>query len=186
MAHINLLPWREEKRQERQQQFYVAMGLTLGFAVLVFYFFLSYMNGLLSEQTQRNTYLQQEIAKLDIQIREIQDLEQTRDRLLARMQVIQDLQQSRPKVVKVFDSLVRAVPEGIHLQVLTREGDKLIVQGVAQTNARVSVLMNQLDSDPEFSESTLRVVQRTAARDDAIRQFTLEVGESKANAEEEQ
>lgn len=185
MAHINLLPWREEKRQERQQQFYVAMGITLAFAIVVFYIITSYMNGLLDEQTQRNTYLQQEIAKLDIQIKEIQDLEKKRDRLLARMQVIQDLQQSRPKVVKVFDSLVRTVPEGIHLQVLSREGDKLIVQGVAQTNARVSVFMNQLDNDPEFTESKLRVVQRTSSRDDAIRQFTLEVTESKPETDEE-
>ncbi|MDO8826597.1 PilN domain-containing protein [Methylophaga sp.] len=186
MAHINLLPWREEKRQERQKQFYIAMGLTLAFAILVFYFFTSYMNGLLSEQNQRNNFLQQEITKLDIQIKEIQDLEKKRDRLLARMQVIQDLQQSRPKVVKVFDSLVRTVPEGTHLQVLTREGDKLIVQGVAQTNARVSVLMNQLDQDPEFSESKLRIVQRTSSRDDAIRQFTVEVNESKVKTDEEQ
>jgi len=186
MAHINLLPWREEKRQERQQQFYVAMGLTLAFAILVFYIFTSYMNGLLDKQNQRNNYLQQEITKLDIQIKEIQDLEKKRDQLLARMRVIQDLQQSRPKVVKVFDSLVRTVPEGIHLQVLSREGDKLIVQGVAQTNARVSVFMNQLDKDPEFSESKLRVVQRTSTRDDAIRQFTLEVTESKPETDEEQ
>jgi len=185
MAHINLLPWREEKRQERQQQFYIAMGLTLAFAVVVFYLFSNYMSGLVNDQTQRNNYLQQEITKLDMQIKEIQDLEKQRDRLLARMQVIQELQQSRPKVVKVFDSLVRTVPEGIHFQVLTREGDKLIVQGVAQTNARVSVLMNQLDNDSEFSESKLRVVQRTSSRDDAIRQFTLEVNESKDKMDEE-
>lgn len=184
MAHINLLPWREEKRQERQQQFYIVMGLTLAFAILVFYIITGYMNGLLDEQNQRNHYLQQEIAKVDLQIKEIQDLEKKRDRLLARMQVIQDLQQSRPTIVKVFDSLVRTVPEGIHLQVLAREGDKLIVQGVAQTNARVSVFMNQLDKDSAFNESKLRVVQRTSSRDDAIRQFTLEVSE--ATTDEEQ
>lgn len=186
MAHINLLPWREEKRQEKQQQFYIAMGLTLAFAIMVFILFTSHINGLVNEQNQRNAYLQQEIALVDSQIKEIQDLEKQRDRLLARMQVIQDLQQSRPKVVKVFDSLVRTVPEGVHLQVLSREGDKLIVQGVAQTNARVSVFMNQLDKDPEFTESKLRVVQRTSSRDDAIRQFTLEVTESKPQTDEEQ
>lgn len=185
MAHINLLPWREEKRQERQQQFYIAMGLTLALAIIIFTIFNSHMNSLLDKQNQRNAYLQKEIAIVDMQIKEIQDLEKQRDRLLARMRVIQDLQQSRPKVVKVFDSIVRTVPEGIHLQVLSREGDKLIVQGVAQTNARVSVFMNQLDNDPEFTESTLRVVQRTSSRDDAIRQFTLEVTESKPETDEE-
>jgi len=146
MAHINLLPWREEKRQERQQQFFIAMGLTLALAIIIFAIFNSHMNSLLDKQNQRNAYLQKEIAILDTQIKEIQDLEKQRDRLLARMRVIQDLQQSRPKVVKVFDSIVRTVPEGIHLQVLSREGDKLIVQGVAQTNARVSVFMKRMRS----------------------------------------
>jgi type IV pilus assembly protein PilN len=164
MAHINLLPWREEKRQERQQQFYIAMGVTLALAIIIFAIFNSHMNSLLDKQNQRNAYLQKEIAIVDMQIKEIQDLEKQRDRLLARKRVIQDLQQSRPKVVKVLDS---------------------IVQGVAQTNARVSVFMNQLDNDPEFTESTLRVVQRTSSRDDAIRQFTLEVTESKPETDEE-
>ena len=179
MAHINLLPWREARRQERQQQFYVALVVGLLFALGVLYMATSFANGLIAEQNSRNTYLQQEIAQLDKIIKEIQDLEKARERLVARMQVIQELQRSRPKVVKVFDSLVRTVPEGIHLENVNRQGDVLTLQGVAQTNARVSVFMNQLDGDVEFNESKLRVVERTSTRDDAIRKFTLNVDESK-------
>lgn len=185
MAHINLLPWREARRQDRQQQFYVALVAGLVFALAVLYFATAFANGLIDQQNSRNAFLQQEITKLDKIIKEIQDLEKNRERLIARMQVIQELQQSRPKAVKVFDSLVRTVPEGIHLETVNRQGDVLTLQGVAQSNARVSVFMNQLDADVEFNESKLRVVERTSNRDDAIRKFTLDIDESKPVKDEE-
>ncbi|MAX50752.1 MAG: pilus assembly protein PilN [Methylophaga sp.] len=178
MAHINLLPWREERREERQKQFYLAMGATFLFAALIFYLVMSYANSLISEQNQRNTLLQTEIAKLDIKIKEIQDLEQQKKRLLARMQVIQDLQESRPKVVKVFDSIARVVPEGIHLEKVVRTGNTITFSGTAESNARVSVFMRQLDENPEYGESRLQVIKRTSSNNNAIRQFTVEVNES--------
>jgi type IV pilus assembly protein PilN len=95
------------------------------------------------------------------------------------MQVIQDLQESRPKVVKVFDSIAREVPEGIHLSSLSRTGNLLNFDGVAQSNARVSVFMQQLDKNQEYDESRLKVIKRTSSRDDAIRTFTVEVNEAK-------
>lgn len=185
MAKINLLPWREELRQERLKQFTLAVISGAVLAVLVLFLVTSFANGLIDEQTQRNGKLQTEIAKLDVIIREIQDIETQRDRLIARMQVIEELQLSRPKVVRVFDSLVRSVPEGIHLDSMSRLGNRLELQGVAQSNPRVSVFMRQLDSDEEFSESKLRIVQRTSAQVDAIRKFTLEVDESKPVEQEE-
>jgi type IV pilus assembly protein PilN len=184
MAKINLLPWREERRQERQKQFITSI---IGFAIiaaLLLYASVMFANSLIDDQNRRNTFLQTEIAQLDIKIKEIETLEQQRDRLLARMQVIQDLQESRPKVVKVFDSLVRTVPEGIHLEKVIRTGDALTLEGVAQSNARVSVFMRQLDEDQEFNESKLNVIQRTSSREDAIRKFTLGVKESKPKNED--
>ena len=178
MAHINLLPWREERREGRQKQFYLAMGATFLFAALIFYLVMSYADSLISEQNQRNTLLQTEIAKLDIKIKEIQDLEQQKKRLLARMQVIQDLQESRPKVVKVFDSIARVVPEGIHLEKVVRTGNTITFSGTAESNARVSVFMRQLDENPEYGESRLQVIKRTSSNNNAIRQFTVEVNES--------
>ena len=71
MAHINLLPWREEKRQERQQQFFIAMGLTLALAIIIFAIFNSHMNSLLDKQNQRNAYLQKEIIGLDLLVRAV-------------------------------------------------------------------------------------------------------------------
>lgn len=184
MAHINLLPWREERRQERQQQFYIALMAGLIFAAIVLYAVMAYADGLIDEQNQRNAFLQQEIAKLDKKIKEIKDLEKQRERLLARMQVIQELQESRPKIVKVFDSLARIVPEGVNLEKVTRTGSNLSFDGIAQSNARVSVFMTQIDENEEYGESRLKVIKRTASKNDAIRKFTVEVTETKPKTED--
>lgn len=182
MAHINLLPWREARREQRQKNFFMMLAAGLAFALLMLYLVTTYANSLIDEQSSRNQFLEQKIAQLNQQIKEVETLEEERAQLVARMQVIQELQQSRPKIVGVFDELVRTVPEGVHFESVSREGDVLRIQGVAQSNARVSVLMNQLDANPEFNESKLRVVQRTTNRENAIRQFTLEVDESKPEA----
>lgn len=184
MPRINLLPWREERRQERQQQFLTAVIVSLVVAIALFYAALLYADGLIEEQNQRNAYLKKEIALMDTKIAEISTLEAERSRLLARMNVIQELQTSRPKVVKVLDALVRTLPDGIHLEKLTRTGDSLTLDGVAQSNARVSVFMRQLDSNPELTESTLSVIQRTSTKDDAIMKFSLSIGESKVKKED--
>jgi type IV pilus assembly protein PilN len=184
MAHINLLPWREEKRQERQKQFYTVLVTGIIFAAAVLYGAILFVDSLISEQNNRNAYLQKEIAALDIKIKEISKLEEERAKLLARMQVIQDLQASRSKVVRVFDSIPRDLPEGAYLENVAREGNVLTFNGVAQSNARVSVLMRQLDADKEFEESKLQVIQRTSTNPDAIRKFTLSVTESNPNKEE--
>lgn len=183
MAHINLLPWREELREERQKQFYIALLAGLVFAAVVLYLVMTYADNLIEEQNQRNAFLQQEIAKVDKKIREIKELEKQRERLLARMQVIQELQESRPKIVKVFNSLPRIVPEGVNLQKVTRNGNLLNFDGVAQSNARVSVFMQNIDEHEEYGESRLKVIKRTTSRDDAIRSFTVEVNEAKPKNE---
>ncbi len=184
MAHINLLPWREERRQERQQQFIVALVAGLIFAAVVLYSAIWFADSLIGEQNDRNSYMQREIAVLDKKIKEIEALERAKERLLARMQVIQDLQSSRPKVVKVFDSLTRVVPDGIHLNKLTRQGKSLTLNGMAESNARVSVFMQKLDKHIEFDESNLKVVQRTSNADNATRNFTLTINESEPKKEE--
>lgn len=185
MAHINLLPWREELRQQRQQQFITIVVAGLIFAGLVLYGATLFIDGLIDEQSGRNTFLKSEITVLDKKIKEISALEQERERLLARMQVIQELQASRPKVVKVFDSLVRTVPEGIHLEKVTRQGNSLTLNGVAQSNARVSVFMRQLDEDAEFNRaSSLQVIERTSTKGGAIRKFTVDITESQPKTED--
>jgi type IV pilus assembly protein PilN len=184
MAHINLLPWREERREERQKQFVAAVVAGLAFAAFILYLVIAYTNSMIDEQNSRNAYLKQEIAVLDKKIREIKDLEQQRNDLLARMQVIQELQESRPKVVKDFDALVRTVPEGIHLNKVTRNGNTLTLEGVAESNARVSVFMRQLDANPEFEQANLRVVEKSSSNSQAIRKFSLVVKESSAKQQD--
>jgi type IV pilus assembly protein PilN len=93
------------------------------------------------------------------------------------MQVIQDLQESRPKIVKVFDSLARIIPEGINLDKVDRKGNLLSFDGVAQSNARVSVFMRQIDDNQEYGESRLKVIKSTTGRNETIRKFTVEVNE---------
>ncbi len=183
MAHINLLPWREERRQERQQQFIAALIAGFVFAAVVLYGAILYADSLLDEQNARNTFLQTEISKLDVKIAEIKTIDSEREKLLARMNVIQELQSSRPKVVKVFDALVRSVPEGIHLEKVERQGETLTINGVAQSNARVSVFMRNLDNNEEFDNPDLTVIKRTSTKDNAIRKFTLVTKETKVKEE---
>jgi type IV pilus assembly protein PilN len=186
MAHINLLPWREERRQERQQQFFTALGGAFIIALLIMYVAYSFVDGLIDEQNSRNAFLQQEITKVDKKIKEIKDLEAEKEKLIARMQVIQDLQQSRPKVVKVFDAVVRTVPEGVHLESLQRTGKNLNFNGIAESNARVSVFMRELDSNTEFGESTLKVVQKIGKSANTNRKFTVQISESAPKEDGEQ
>ncbi|KKN45927.1 hypothetical protein LCGC14_0677970, partial [marine sediment metagenome] len=138
MPRINLLPWREERRQERQKQFLTIVVASFIVAVAIFYVALMFENGLIDEQNQRNAFLTKEIALMDIKIAEINTLETERTKLLARMNVIQELQISRPKVVKVLDAIVQTLPEGIYLEKLTRQGDSLILDGVAQSDTTVT------------------------------------------------
>jgi type IV pilus assembly protein PilN len=175
MAKINLLPWREEKRQERLQEFQKMMFLAFLVAGGVFYFAVMFVENMVSEQEARNKFLNDEIVKVDAQITEIKTIEKERNKLLARMPVIQDLQESRPKVVKVLDALVNVLPEGVHIEQLQREGEMVTINGMAESNARVSVLMNKIDANPEFEESTLKVVKKGSSQ----KQFALNVNESK-------
>lgn len=175
MAHINLLPWREERRQQHLQEFQKMMFLAFLVAGGILYIAIMFADSLVTEQTNRNTFLDEEIAKVDAKIAEIKTIEKERNKLLARMQIIQDLQESRPKVVKVLDALANILPDGVHIEKLSREGEKITINGMAESNARVSVLMNKIDANAEFEESKLQVVKKGSSQ----KQFALNVNESK-------
>jgi type IV pilus assembly protein PilN len=185
MAHINLLPWREERRKEKEKNFYIALGASFLFGAIVFYLVFVYVDKLIDEQNQRNKFLEQQIKIVEMQIKEIKDLEKQRDSLLARMQVIQELQASRPKIVKVLDSLAKVMPEGVNMDSLSRKGTRIEINGEAQSNARVSVLMKEIDKNPEYKESTLNVVQKKSAADNVPRTFKLQVQEAKTKNSDE-
>jgi len=179
MVRINLLPWREARRQERQRQFMMTLALGFILSITVLYVAVFFADEKQDKQNIRNTLLQREISSLDQKIHDIRTLEQERERLIARMDVIQHLQLSRPQAVKVFDALVKILPEGIYLDKVERKGDDLILNGIAQSNARISVFMQKIEDHPEFEEPKLQVIQRTPTTNNAIRKFTLLVRSAK-------
>ncbi|GMR01123.1 MAG: type 4a pilus biogenesis protein PilN [Gammaproteobacteria bacterium] len=159
MAHINLLPWREEQRQEQTRQFATVTVLSLALTgVILFMVHVTFSNQI-DHQIYRNKILQDEITTLDASLKQIEALEETKEKLLARMDVIQSLQQQRPQIVHLFDDFVRTVPEGIYLTDIKQEGDQLTIKGVAESNGRVSAYMRNIDSSEWMSTPKLKVIE---------------------------
>ena len=175
MTRINLLPWREALRKERKRQFAsVAVGAAVLMAAIVFYAHV-HINGLIENQNLRNKFLQDEIAKVDESIKEIRQLESAKKALLIRMNVIQDLQSRRPMVVHMLDELVRAVPEGLYLTNMEQQGHEVVLEGMAQSNARVSAFMRALDASAWFDNPRLDVIQVDEKNGSRTSKFTLVV-----------
>jgi len=159
MAKINLLPWREAHRAEKKKEFITLICVVLVAAVVVAFGWDRVVSGQISNQESRNQLLKGEIAKLDKQVEEIRELKKRRKDLLDRMQVIQELQGNRPEIVKLFDEFVRAVPDGVYFAKMTLKGDRIALEGFAESNNRVSALMRKLDASYKFSEPNLTKVQ---------------------------
>lgn len=178
MARINLLPWRDEQRKERRKQFAFIAGGSAVLMLLVVLYVHIYVGSMISNQDSRNQYLQQQIDEVNSKIKEISDLEQQKQQLLARMKVIEQLQQNRPEVVHLFEALAKAVPEGLYLASIKQSGNTLTIDGDAQSNARVSSFMRNLDASPWFDNPVLDVIQ---AQDKRVRTrtFTLHVTQAK-------
>ncbi|MFV2003680.1 MAG: PilN domain-containing protein [Gammaproteobacteria bacterium] len=159
MAHINLLPWREELRQEQTRQFVTITALSLALTgALILLVHVSF-NNQIDHQKSRNKMLQDEIATLDASLKQIEQLEETKAQLLARMDVIQSLQQRRPQIVHLFDDIVRTVPEGIYLTKIKQSSEQIIIKGVAESNGRVSAYMRNIDASDWMSTPKLNVIE---------------------------
>lgn len=159
MTRINLLPWRETLRKERRQRFYTitsGVALLMGLVVMAMHL---YINGLIEAQNQRNNFLKSEIAAVDKKIQTIKELEKEKQKLLARMEIIQQLQTQRPEIVHLFDELPRRLPKGIYLTGVKQAGKRLVISGVAQSNARISAFMRQLDASSWFTGPHLEVIE---------------------------
>jgi type IV pilus assembly protein PilN len=159
MPHINLLPWREAARQERQRQFaVVAVGAAILAALAVVFIHLQF-SGMIDTQKGRNQFLENQIKEVDKQIAEIKTLKADKKALLARMEVIQKLQRSRPEVVHLFEEISNATPKGVYLLNTSRKGNNLNIEGVADSNDSVSAFMRQLNASPWLNNPRLTVIE---------------------------
>lgn len=176
MIRINLLPHREEKRRLRRQQFYaislamVLLGALAGFVVHAVY------AGYIERQEARNGFLKAEIAKLDQEIAEIRRLREQIDALLARKQVIESLQGVRAETVHLFNELAQGMPDGVYLKSVKQAGNRVTLSGYAQSNARVSHLMRNLDASPFLAQPTLVEVKAVTLDGRRVSEFTLGIG----------
>ncbi|MAT64432.1 MAG: pilus assembly protein PilN [Gammaproteobacteria bacterium] len=186
MARINLLPWREELRAQQQKDFVVQVVLAAVFGAAIWGLWHMQMAQTIENQNSRNGFLQAEIKKLDKEIREINDLEKTKANLLARMNVIQELQSNRPMSVHLMDELVRTLPEGVHLTRLQQNETKLSIDGVAQSNARVSAYMRNIDASDWLTNPGLQVIETKKQERSRSAEFTLTARQKNADAEANQ
>ena len=186
MVKINLLPWREELRKKRQQDFVAGIGAGILVTCLILVMVYMYIEGLKEYQGQRNTMLNNEIAILDKKIQEIKDIEEKKNKLLTKIEVIQKLQESRPEVVHLFDELAKTTPEGTYLTKFSQIGDTLTLEGKAESNARVSAFMRTIDSSPWLNTSVLGVIKGSGKNSGEMNDFSMTAKQGKKTADKTQ
>jgi type IV pilus assembly protein PilN len=172
MARINLLPWREEARRERQRQFLYSLMATLVLGAILVLIVGLFFDQRISHQESRNQQIQVEINRLDQRIARISELERTRNRLLSRKQIIESLQASRSLTVELLDKLAKTIPVGITLANVRQQGNVLTLLGSSQSNARVSAYLQSLDDMDLFVSPELQYVR--ASQNPASRTETYE------------
>ena len=165
MARINLLPWREEKRKERQRHFMSSLLLTSILGVVIVFFVGFVFDQKISHQQSRNQMVQNEINALEIRIKRIDELERTRARLISRKQVIESLQASRSTTVELLDKLAKSIPVGVTLTTIRQQGTALALVGTSQSNARVSAYLRELEANDLFLSPQLDFVRSTTRPD---------------------
>lgn len=158
MATINLLPWRDEYRQEKTREFFSILILLVILVALVGYVWYAFVQSEITYQKSRNALYDKEISVLNKQVREIEELKQQRAELESKMEVIQNLQNKRPLIVHYFDGLVRSVPDGIYLEKLSRKDESFEISGSSESNNRVSTFMRNLDRSDYFQSPNLKSV----------------------------
>jgi len=158
MARINLLPWREELRQEKKRQFLSSLGLAALLTIIVMGLVHIYMLGLKDHQSQRNKMLQDEIAVLDSKIVEVKSIGERKSKLLSKIDLVQRLQESRPEIVHLFDEIPRTTPDGVFLNKFTQLGADLTFDGKTQSNARVSAFMRAVEASAWLQTPKLGVI----------------------------
>ena len=185
MTTINLLPWREEHRQKQKKDFAVMLGMTALLAIAIWGLIHVQMQAKIDYQLSRNAFMTSEIKKLEEEIKEISELQKIRRNLIERMEVIQDLQRSRPSIVHLFTEIVSTVPNGVYLESLAQTGGNLLINGQAESNARVSTYMRNLSASEWLKDPNLTVIEIEDLTVNRISTFTLTVKQTSPNATED-
>jgi len=185
MPRINLLPWREEERKKRQQDFMVAMAGAVVVAIAVVGLTWFAFERMIDSQQARNQRLESEIVELEKSIEEIDGLERQKERLLARMEIIEQLQRSRPEIVHLFDELTRQLPEGVYLNGMRQTGKSVELKGVAQSSTRVSALMRQTDQSEWLTDPSVTKVETTESGPARQAEFVVNLRQVSAESDME-
>lgn len=184
MIRINLLPHREEKRKARRQQFILLSALMALAGLVVWFIGHTLIAGYVDGQDAKNAFLKKEIAALDKDIVEIKGLREQAEALLSRKQVIESLQTNRTETVLVFNELARQLPEGVYLKALKQTGPRINLVGYAQSNARVSNLMRNLEASPHLQSADLVEVKAAVLNTRRVSEFSLNVSVERAKAQD--
>ena len=173
MVKINLLPWREERRQQLTKEFYVLLGVggVIAVAIVASIFWIYSKN--IEYQVARNTKIKNEIIKLDAQIKEIENFEKERDDLLARKKVIEELQANRTQMVHLFDEMVKTIPNGVFLENIKQNGSTISLEGYAQSHSRVSRYMRKIEQSEWFLPPEVEYIRADDSYDTHEQKFKL-------------
>ena len=173
MIRINLLPHREEAKKAKREQFYVLTGLISVLAALIVFAIYTLIDGQINAQAGNNDFLKKEIAVLDKQLDQIKRLKEQTQALLARKQVIENLQRDRGETVYLLSEMVKQVPEGVYIRTLKQDGLKVSLTGYAQSNARVSALMRNIETSPWLENPQLVEVKAGVLNGRRINEFSM-------------
>ena len=175
MIRINLLPHREEKRKARRQQFYaLAILVSVLAAVIVLAVHLTYSQ-FIEGQQEVNDILKNEIAKISKEIEEIKNLKEQTQALLARKQIIENLQRDRSEAVRLLSEMTRQMPEGIYIRSLKQDGARVSIAGYAQSSARVSTFMRNVEASPWLEKPQLIEIKAVEVNKKRLNEFTMNV-----------
>jgi len=184
-SRINLLPHREERRKAARNHFFVLAGMTVALGAAIVLLVHGYYATRISTQAERNDFLKKELAKLDKEIDEIKKLKDEIQALLSRKQVIETLQADRAQTVHLLEQLVRQMPEGIYVQRVIQRGLRVNLIGYAQSNARVSTLMRNVEASPWLEAPKLNEIKAVTIGGKRVSEFNLDLSVKRIQAVEQ-
>ncbi len=184
MIRINLLPHRALKRKALQRQFFVIATAVALFGAGIWFLVHSLLADRIEDQMARNQFLEQKIVELDKQIEEIKKLREQTAQLLARKKVVESLQTNRAESVHLLDELVRQLPDGVYLKAVKQTGQRVAINGYAQSNARISTLMRNLESSPWLEQASLIEIKTAVQNSQRMSEFQLNVSLARNRAED--